>query len=412
MVTKIKKNCLSLFIAALVISSATLALAGDIILGPEQSLVYSTKRVSPFASALGDDGRIYVSWTEEDKELPSLYFASSSDKGKTFTKKVKVNSWDDLPSDIQDGPAMVIGKNKEIYIAWTGWNMDDFGDIRFSRSLDDGKTFSRSIKINDNKKLTPTGFESISVSPDGTILAAWIDSREGKPSLYTSVSKDKGASFKENVRIDGDVCHCCRTSSAFSSILPLQEVSKGGGAAFVSWRKVFEGNIREVVISSSKDNGKTFSPPRVIGNDKWRFEGCPHRGSNIAIDDKGRIYAAWYAEGDGVPMVYIGISDDKGETFSKTPVPVESGFFPDHPSLAISGNKVILVWEESTPVTNKIMMARFDDGAKRFVEKTQINESAQKSRHPLVKANSKGDVLVSWLKEDMLNSRTILRLGR
>ncbi|MFZ3072584.1 MAG: sialidase family protein, partial [Thermodesulfobacteriota bacterium] len=368
----------------------------------EQSLVYPTKRVSPSASVIGDDGRIYVSWMEEDKDLPSLYFASSSDKGKTFTKKVKVNSWDDLPSGIYDGPAMAIGKNKEIYIAWTGWNMDEFRDIRFSRSLDHGKTFSRSIKINDNKKLAPTGFESIAVSKDGTILAAWIDSREGEPTLYTAISEDKGASFKKNVRVDKDVCPCCRTSIAFSP----------GGAAFVIWRKVFEGNIREMVVSSSNDNGKTFSPPRVMGNDKWRFEGCPHRSGSIAIGEGGRIYAAWYAEGEGVPMVYIGTSDDKGETFSKTPVPVKSGFFPDHPSLAISGNKVILVWEEATPVTAKIMMARFDEAAKTFVEKTQVNESARKSRYPLIRSNSKGDVLVSWLKEDMKNSRTVLRLGR
>ena len=86
MVAKIKKICLALFVAALVISSAGLGRAGDIILGPEQSLVYQTKRVSPFASALGDDGRIYVSWMEEDKEANYLYFSSSSDNGKTFTK--------------------------------------------------------------------------------------------------------------------------------------------------------------------------------------------------------------------------------------------------------------------------------------------------------------------------------------
>ena len=100
MVAKIKKSRLALFIAALVVSSATLGSAADIILGPEQSLVYQTKRVSPFASALGDDGRIYISWMEEDKGLPSLYFSSSSDGGKTFISKVKVNSWDDLPSGI------------------------------------------------------------------------------------------------------------------------------------------------------------------------------------------------------------------------------------------------------------------------------------------------------------------------
>ena len=412
MVAKIKKICLALFVTALVISSAGLGRAGDIILGPEQSLVYQTKRVSPFASALGDDGRIYVSWMEEDKEANYLYFSSSSDKGKTFTKKVKINSSSDEPSGIQDGPAMTLGKGGEIYVAWTAAKAGNFEDIRFSRSFDKGKTFSRSIKINDNRRPAQAGFESISVSPDERILASWIDSRDGKASLYTAISEDKGASFKENVRIDKDVCPCCRTSSAFSSVLPLQEASRGGSAVFVSWRKVFEGNIREMVMSSSKDNGKTFSPPRVIGNDRWRFEGCPHRGGSVAIGASGRIYAAWYAEGDGAPMVYIGISDDKGETFTKTPVPVESGFFPDHPSLAISGDKVILVWEEATPVTNKIMMARFDDGARMFVEKTQVNESIRKARYPLVKFNSKGDVLISWLKEDVLNSRTILRLGR
>ena len=167
-----------------------------------------------------------------------------------------------------------------------------------------------------------------------------------------------------------------------------------------------------MVVSSSNDTGKTFSPPRVIGNDKWRFDGCPHRGGSAAISAEGIIYAAWYAEGEGAPMVYLGVSRDRGETFTKTPVPVEAGFSPDHPSLAISGDKVILVWEESTPVTTKIMMARFDEAAKRFVEKTQVNASPRKSGYPLVMSNSKGDVLVTWLKEEMKNSKTVLRLGR
>ncbi len=370
---------------------------------PEVGIAHKSKDVSPSAIVMDEKGTIYVSWIEEEKEGASVYLSLSQDGGKSYGNAMRVNTVSDSPSGVHNSPSLALGRKGEIYIAWiTPKPGGEFaGDIKFSRSADGGKTFSPAIRVNDSAGATSVGFESIAVSPDGKISMAWLDGREkgkGTSATYFAVSVDGGRSFGANLRLDANSCPCCRTALTAGP----------DGTIYAAWRKVFENDVREIVLSSSSDGGKSFSAPVIVGNDKWAISGCPHRGPSLGVGAGGALFATWYSEGDGLPKIFLGESTDGGKSFSKEEIKVQAGSFPDHPALAIINGKPVLAWEEVTPVVGRIMFMRHKGGVAQ-----QFSQGPRKSGYPTIVCNAAvGFLAIGWSKDEMKITKTLVRTGR
>ncbi|MBI5178509.1 MAG: exo-alpha-sialidase [Nitrospinae bacterium] len=376
--------------------------AGEYIFAPEGGIAHASKNVSPPAVALDEKGTVYLAWIEDEKETASSVFvASSADEGKSFGPPVRVNGAGDAPSAIHASPSFALGRKGEVYVAWISPKpgADFAGDIRFARSLDAGKTFPPSVKVNDGTGPTSVGFESMTVGHDGKIYLAWLDGREkgkGTTGTYFAASTDGGRTFGKNVRIDANSCPCCRTAIATAP----------DGTIYAAWRKVFEGDVREIVITRSDDSGKSFSAPSIVGNDKWVIAGCPHRGPSLAVSPDGAVNITWYSEGDGLPKIFSGRAAEQGIIFAKAPIPVTPGFFPDHPALAMVDGRTVKTWEEVTPVFGNIMFTLAGGAAR------QLSVGPRKSGYPAIVGNAKGLVAVAWQKDEMRISKTLVRVGR
>ena len=376
-------------------------IAGDVSFGSQLTINHTDKRVSNASAIIDDEGRIYIGWVKEEGNKNSIYIASSSDNGKTFSEKVRVNADADMPSGINHAPTMALGAKGEIYVTWSAGRTDgDFSsDIKFSRSLDGGRTFEPTITVNDDKAPASHGFESMIVAPDGSIHIAWLDGREkkeGVSSTYIAKSTDNGKTFEKNVRVDGNSCPCCKTAVTVAH----------DGTVYVSWRKVFKGDNREIVMAKSTDRGKSFSESVVVGNDKWVITGCPHRGPSMSSDKDGILYVVWYTEGEtGSPAIYIANSKDGGKSFSKKMLPFSNWVFPDHPVMTLNRDgKPLIAWEETTPVLSRLMFQQMD-------EKTQqINQGIRRAHDPVLSVNKRGDILIAWSQEEIRFTRTAFRL--
>jgi hypothetical protein len=63
----------------------------------------------------------------------------------------------------------------------------DLGDVHYIRSTDGGVTFAARLKLDTDSTIRPQWQPNLSVSPTGTLLATWYDTREstsctsGKP---------------------------------------------------------------------------------------------------------------------------------------------------------------------------------------------------------------------------------------
>ena len=159
--------------------------------------------------AVGPDGQIYVAWSLNEK----IYFDKSLDMGRTWQKQDVVVSnqpggWDiDIPAlgrangmpvtecDLSGGPF-----RGNIYVNWADQrNGTDNTDIWITTSSDQGQTWSRPMKVNDDDTRSHQFFTWMSVDPvTGYIFIVFYDRRnfqDVQTDVYLAWSKDGGETF-------------------------------------------------------------------------------------------------------------------------------------------------------------------------------------------------------------------------
>lgn len=345
----------------------------------------------PTLALTPDGGSAYLAWVEKDDSVSNVVLAAVTPDGRALRAPVRVNATPgDASTHDQAPPQVAVGPNGEVYVAWqksteVEGRMYPVSDLRFAYSTDGGRTFSPTITINDDAGGTPSthSFHNLTVGPDGTVYVGWLDGRaqdaaraarraaaaqatQEMAGMHGSHGHDAGlpgseirvaswhpgdAGFASSTRVDGNVCPCCRASLAVGP----------DGALYVAWRKVFAGDVRDVVISRSTDGGRSFSAPHQVHQDGWVFHGCPHAGPSLAIDGRGRVYAAWYTGKEGRQGLYYAVSEDGGQRFGEPVALVTDEFVPvSQARLAAGSDAVWAAWDDSREPEKRVRISRLD----------------------------------------------------
>jgi hypothetical protein len=380
------------------------------LLGKKHQTTHNVKGIVGPSVQIDEQGYLAATWVEEEKETRTIFFARSVEPGGPLGPPVRVNRPEETPYYRQEAPALAL-RGSDVFVTWSSTHPKSTpekpfsSELRLSRSGDGGKTFEPSTVVNDDGQAINHTFDALQVAPDGAIHLAWIDGREGKkdPGTFVAKSTDRGRSISQNIKIDDNTCVCCRTALATSS----------DGIVYVAWRKIFEGHVRETVVSRSTDGGQTFSSPVIVGHDRWMYQACPHRPASLGVDRQGRLYVVWYTEGeDETPAVYLAYSDDQGATFStKRQLNVSKGTFPDHPQMAVAPDgELVIVWEEQSPVRREVVMSYSTDRGRTFSKPVKLNE--KNGQTPTVSVNTGGTVVMGWKEHAMPAHRLVLQTMR
>ncbi|WP_054774045.1 sialidase family protein [Methylogaea oryzae] len=240
---------------------------------------------------------------------------------------------------------MAVGPEGNVYVTWArGLGQRFTSHILFSRSIDGGKTYSKPRIVNDDKQVIGHSFDSLMVGEGGKLLIAWLDGRdaakakqEGKTfngsTLYYTWSDNGGRSFRKDRPIAAGTCQCCR----------LQTVADKDGLPVVMWRHILEGGIRDHVLVKFQDWDKPGDWVRTSFED-WKIDACPHHGPGLAVDSWGRYHAVWFSGEPQRGGLFYAYSEDHGRTFS--PPQRFGGQGASHPHVAVSGDKVVVAWQE------------------------------------------------------------------
>lgn len=380
--------------------------AGPLSLGAKVVNLHKVRALVGPSVFVDGKGIAHLAWVEEDKDVRTIYYAHTDGAGK-LGQPVHVNRPDEVPYFRQEAPALTVNGDT-VLIAWALKHPNASADkpfaneLRLSRSTDGGRSFEPSVRVNDDEQAALHTFDSLAPGGSDVAHVAWIDGREGKkePATFVAQSADGGRSVGKNLKIDEGSCVCCRTSTAVGP----------DGTIYVAWRKIFDGSVRETVVAHSVDQGRTFSAPVIVGHDRWVYPACPHRPASIAVDRQGRLYVAWYTEGqDETPAVYFTTSDDRGQTFApKKQLNVSKGTFPDHPQLAVdAAGRVVVVWEEQSPVRREVVMSASLDRGRSFSKPVRLND--HKGQTPAVSVNAQGRGAMVWQEHAMPGHKMVVQ---
>jgi len=264
--------------------------------------------------------------------------------------------------------------------------------LRFTRSTDEGKTWSRPVSITDEPAFVRRhNFHGLHAAADGSLYVSWIDDRGGKAAPYLTRSTDGGRTWERNRRVgSGEACPCCRTAVATAS----------DGTVFVAWREVFAGNVRDIVVSRSGDHGATWTEPTRVHADEWVYAGCPHAGPTIQVDAAHALHVAWWTGKEGGAGVSYARSADGGRTFS-TPVALGIARYsrPAHVQLALgSHGEVVAAWDDGTREVPEIVVRISRDGGETFGPSERASAPGRAASFPAL-AVTDSTITVVWSEE-------------
>lgn len=282
-----------------------------------------------------------VLWAIEEQR-GTLWLSRAESSLAPFLPIGKVNEAPEVVlAEGQNRPLIAVSGNT-IVLTWTqGLPKPYSGHIRYTRSDDGGKTFSRPLTLNDNQEEISHRFNAMKMDAQGNVVVAWLDGRErsaaqrkgGKyagSALYYATSRDFGKTWSANTKLADHTCECCRIGLAIGP----------DGTAVAQWRHLFAGGVRDFATAELKPG----APVVRASEDGWEIAACPHHGGDLAIDPAGRRHYVWFtgsAKGMGLFYRYA-----EGAQFS---VPLPFGNLDaqaGHPTVHADAQQVNVVWRE------------------------------------------------------------------
>ena len=364
---------------------------------PEECLKQPDKpsiKCAPVVNAKFDkQGRLWRVWTNGNY----IYVQHGSVESQKFSKPVRVNSTAEMiAARGENRPKLAFDIAGRIFISWTQKIKQRYsGHIRFSRSVDDGKTFSTPVTVNNHLAPTSHRFESMAVNREGHIYIAWLDKRDQLESkkqnrdykgaaVYFALSTNHGESFQFNRKIVDHSCECCRTTMA----IDLDQYP------VMMWRHIYGDNIRDHALVKLKSNGIPGEVQR-ISHDNWKIAGCPHHGPALNIDNDGRYHMTWFNNAPQRHGLFYAYSDHEGKKLS---VPVSFGNYQaqaSHPQVISHGANIYLAWQEYDGEKLSLMVMHSGDKGQNWSKPESMADSKTKTDYPLLLQNGK-DVYVAW----------------
>lgn len=351
------------------------------------------------------DNNVYVVWQESvSKSLPEhnydIFFAKSEDNGKTFGTPINLSN----NTEFSERPQIAVSKNG-IFIVWAETTNPNNKEIMFTKSLDNGKTFSNPINLSNNSKdsynqeisafnenvyviwqdtdkknndtngiimfksSTNTGntfnnsielinntnsaFPKIN-SYGNYVYIVWNNENKKNSGLFFVKSFDKGNNFDDITKLSND-------SNFGESQIAVKE-----NEILVIWGGFLLKNIENIYYVKSSDNGKTFTDANTISekiiksnNTNYDIElnDIIENPMNVEVTSKNFSYIAWQNSfSEQNEDILLLVDNHKDNSHSNIFNLSNNSGISECPSIAISDNNIYVIWEDYTSGNHEILL--------------------------------------------------------
>jgi hypothetical protein len=302
-----------------------------------------------------------------------IFVRRSLDGGKNWERgHVPVIEYPTRPGiPFEDKPYIVADNTRgpyagRLYVGWTEFSLTQ-SIILFSRSEDDGSTWSEPLRISTHAGLPRDDNGSVegftgAVGPDGTVYAVWAD---GSHVVFTS-SRDGGRSFVPSrgiIDIAPPYFHVTDVdrTDGFPVIAIDPQGGNGAGVLYVAWTDYRNGDV-DVFCSTSQDRGLTWTPAVRVNSDsihngadqffQWLAVDPVSGAANLVFYDRRRDADNQKA------FVVLARSTDGGRSFrnyawTQKQFEPDKDFLGDYTGIAAYQGRVYGVWTEERPRSGK-----------------------------------------------------------
>ncbi|HET9806700.1 MAG: sialidase family protein [Deltaproteobacteria bacterium] len=376
---------------------------------------------SVYAQIVANDNNVYMIWQESvtqnsNEKNYDIFFKKSDDNGNTFSKPINLSN----NAGFSEHPQIAVSNNG-IFIVWADNTNSNNTDVMFTKSEDNGTTFSKIINLSNNSQNSNN--QEISAF-DENVYVVWhdIDSNnfygneknevEKKPlsSIMFKASLDTGKTFKDSIELanntndaypkvnsykehvyvtwnsENSSTSTSKNDDENSGLFFIKSSDKGNNfensiriahynfgesqiavnenKVFIVWGGLHAKNINDIYFVQSDDNGTAFTDPYIISEKDTSAENRNdtdkiNSPSNVEIPTNNPAYIAWQDEISRENQDIFFITNIKNDIkYSKILNLSNNSGISECPSIAISNNYIYIVWEDITPGNHEILFIK------------------------------------------------------
>lgn len=291
--------------------------------------------------AFGSDGTLYylfVGLAGAGNSPSGVFLATSHDRGRTFTSPRKILGPERYQVRMAIDPNQ--GSAGRMHLVWleagspppTGGLPAGRNPIMTAYSDDGGKTFSTPEQISDPKRPRAVA-PSLAVGPNHSVDIVYYDFGQDVRdymgldgpvwtstnwSLVLTRSTDGGGHFTSGTVVDSNIVPPGRVMLIFT-MPPASIAVDDSGRLFAAWHDARNGDW-DVFLRRSIDGGQSWDKPVRLNDDRLR-DGRDQYLPRLSISPSGRIDAIFYdrrGDTDNIGTnVYYTWSTNGGQTFSR-----------------------------------------------------------------------------------------------
>jgi hypothetical protein len=352
----------------------------------------NNKEDSIYAQIGAFENNVYVVWQESvSKNLPEhnydIFFIKSEDKGKTFSMPINLSN----NTEFSERPQIAVSKN-DIFIIWADEINMNNKEIMFTKSLDNGTTFSKAINISNTLK--NSNRPEISAYNENVYIV-WQDTQQNNTnsSIMFKSSIDGGNTFNNSIELMNKTDDSFPKISSYGNYVYIvwnNENKENGGLFFVRssnqgdnfekaikieysdsgesqiavsenkvlvvWGGLDSKNIHNIYFVKSNDNGSTFTGSKTISekitgsnntSDYNQLTKIIKNPLNVEVNNYNLSYIVWQ---DTISQqnqdILLTLSNQTDNDYTKILNLSNNIGVSECPSIAISGNNVYVLWED------------------------------------------------------------------
>jgi hypothetical protein len=380
--------------------------ASDFVFSNVTNITNNTKD-SVYAQIVANDNYVYIVWQESVTENSygnnyDIYFKKSVDNGTTFSKPINLSN----NTGFSEHPQIAVSKNGIIFIIWADNTDSNNTEIMFTKSDDNGTTFSKPVNLSNNSQNSNN--QEISAFNENVYIV-WqdIDLNNNKnSSIMFKSSIDSGNTFNDTIELATNTIEAYPKVNSYEDYVyivwnsennNLSEDNKNNGLFFIKsndrgntfensiriahynfgesqiavnenevfivWGGLHEKNINDMYVVQSDDNGSSFTDPYTIQENITKHEtkiqsNKINHPTNVEITNNDPEYIVWQDKisKENQDIFITNIKND----FQSTKILNLSNNtgISECPQIAVSKNYIYVLWEDITPGNHEIFFTK------------------------------------------------------